>query len=305
MTTFSIIIPTFNRALFLPRAIQSIQAQSYSNWELIIVDDGSTDNTKEVVYPFLSDTRIRYHYQENAERSAARNKGIGLSKGDFITFMDSDEYMDANRLELLIEGIKKNNGLSALYFTDIRFEFPDSEKNYVRKGRSLSFPVNPNELIETIIGNPQFCATTEVFEKHKFNPHLTVGEDMELLFRISKEYPLIYLENNATITEIEHENRSVNLYSTNVCKQLETTKIMFKKGHPGYEVSSQLKKSMIAGINLRCSYSFIQNNQLLKALIKCIISLLIMPSFQTKHKLLIIFYIATNQINKLLKLIKT
>ena len=86
---FSIIIPTYNRAAFLPKAIESVLAQTYTDWELIVVDDGSTDNTREVVAQY-NDERIIYIYQENAERSAARNNGISQAKGDFICFMDSD-----------------------------------------------------------------------------------------------------------------------------------------------------------------------------------------------------------------------
>ena len=74
---FSIIIPTYNRAHLISMAIDSVIAQTFENWELIIVDDGSTDNTKELVDNYCSiDKRIRYIYQENAERSAARNNGI-------------------------------------------------------------------------------------------------------------------------------------------------------------------------------------------------------------------------------------
>lgn len=300
---FSIIIPSYNRATFLPKAIKSVSDQTYLNWELIIVDDGSTDNTKEVVDQFLTDTRVHYHYQENAERSAARNNGIRVSNGDFITFMDSDEYMDTNRLELLFQGIKKNNNIQALYFTDIRFEFSNPEKNYVRQGRFFSFPVNPNELIETIIGNPQFCASKEVFEKHKFNPNLTVGEDMELLFRISCEFPLIYLENNATITEIEHEERSVNFKSKAIFKQLETIKIMFNRNHPAYRLDSQNKKLLIGGVYLRCSYHYIYQSRYRKAFNYCLKSLLFDELHKVKHKILIMFLLLTQQRVKLNKII--
>ncbi|HPY82753.1 MAG TPA: glycosyltransferase family A protein, partial [Bacteroidales bacterium] len=75
MPLFSIIIPTYNRAHILPRTIASVLAQTYSNWECIIVDDGSTDSTKDLIASY-SDTRIKYVYQHNAERSAARNNGI-------------------------------------------------------------------------------------------------------------------------------------------------------------------------------------------------------------------------------------
>ena len=91
---FSIIIPTYNRAHVLAKAIESVINQRYTNWELIIIDDGSNDNTREVVQQF-NDPRINYVYQENTERSQARNNGIKLAKGLYICFLDSDdEYCD-------------------------------------------------------------------------------------------------------------------------------------------------------------------------------------------------------------------
>jgi glycosyltransferase involved in cell wall biosynthesis len=88
---FSIILPTYNRASFISKAIESVIDQLYNKWELIILDDGSTDNTKEIVLSF-NDDRIRYIYQENKERSAARNNGIRNAKGEYICFLDSDDY---------------------------------------------------------------------------------------------------------------------------------------------------------------------------------------------------------------------
>ncbi|HAB89958.1 MAG TPA: hypothetical protein DCF84_05420 [Bacteroidetes bacterium] len=87
---FSIILPTYNRGERIDMAIQSVLDQTYSNWELIIVDDGSTDNTKEVCLQY-QEPRISYVYQDNAERSAARNKGIALSRGVYVGFLDSDD----------------------------------------------------------------------------------------------------------------------------------------------------------------------------------------------------------------------
>ncbi|MCS6985063.1 MAG: glycosyltransferase family 2 protein, partial [Leptospiraceae bacterium] len=80
MPFFSVILPTYNRASWLPRSIQSVLDQKFQDFELIIVDDGSTDNTREVVAHF-SDPRIKYYYKENQERSAARNFGIRKASG--------------------------------------------------------------------------------------------------------------------------------------------------------------------------------------------------------------------------------
>ena len=88
---FSIILPTFNRSVLITKAIESVINQTYTNWELIIIDDGSTDNTKSVLENYLSDSRIKYFFQENQERSVARNNGIKRAKGDYICFLDSDD----------------------------------------------------------------------------------------------------------------------------------------------------------------------------------------------------------------------
>lgn len=102
----SIIIPTYNRAKFLPRAIESVQKQTNEDWELIISDDGSTDNTEEVVSKYLDDVRIKYIKNKNAGATAARNSGAKLAKYDFITFLDSDDEAKPTWLENLYREIR-------------------------------------------------------------------------------------------------------------------------------------------------------------------------------------------------------
>ena len=126
---FSIIIPTYNRAAFLPKAIGSVLAQSFSDWELIIVDDGSTDNTKDVVAQY-SDSRITYIFQQNAERSAARNKGIAHSVGEYVLFLDSDDYYLSNFLADLNLEIRKNNNKPCLYFHNALIESNGKQRQF-------------------------------------------------------------------------------------------------------------------------------------------------------------------------------
>src|SRR5690554_3168461 len=89
---FSIVIPTFNRASYITKAIESVINQTINDWELIIIDDGSSDNTFEVIKPYLLDQRIKYQYQINQERSIARNNAVKISLGEYICFLDSDDY---------------------------------------------------------------------------------------------------------------------------------------------------------------------------------------------------------------------
>jgi len=101
----SVVIPTFNRANVLPRAAASVMAQTYTDWELIVVDDGSTDDTLQIVRGF-TDPRVRYVRQENRGRSAARNAGAAAAIGQFITFLDSDDEALPEWLQKLSETTK-------------------------------------------------------------------------------------------------------------------------------------------------------------------------------------------------------
>src|SRR5688572_27262369 len=101
----SVVIPTFNRAHLISEAIESVLAQSYPNWELIIVDDGSTDETQSLIRNF-SDTRIRYfRIEHSGSFGTVRNFGIQASKGEYIAFLDSDDIWDPMKLEKQLQTI--------------------------------------------------------------------------------------------------------------------------------------------------------------------------------------------------------
>lgn len=110
----SIILPTHNRAELLPLALNSLLGQSYANWEVVVVDDGSTDDTLAVIKS-IPDPRIKYHYQENRQLNGARNTGISLAKGAFLGFLDDDDQFLPDHLELLVTAIMKDQFRSAIY----------------------------------------------------------------------------------------------------------------------------------------------------------------------------------------------
>ena len=101
----SIVIPTYNRAHLITRAIRNVQRQTLNEWELIIVDDGSTDNTRQVVKEFLSDGRIKYFRKENSGAAESRNVGVDHSSGELITFLDSDDEAVETWLEKMTAAI--------------------------------------------------------------------------------------------------------------------------------------------------------------------------------------------------------
>lgn len=115
----SIITPTYNCAQFIGETIRAIQAQSYDKWEMIIVDDCSTDNTDEVVKKYLVDKRIRYIKNEkNIGAALSRNKALKLARGKWIAFLDSDDLWDSQKLEKQIQFMIEHN----YYFSYTRYE---------------------------------------------------------------------------------------------------------------------------------------------------------------------------------------
>jgi hypothetical protein len=113
MQLVSVIIPSYNQGLFLKEALNSVLAQTYQNFEIIIVDDGSTDNTAELVRSF-SDPRICYIYQENRGLSSARNSGVRQAHGSFLTYLDSDDLFLAEKIELLVAEMVANPELGLI-----------------------------------------------------------------------------------------------------------------------------------------------------------------------------------------------
>lgn len=121
----SVIIPCFQQGQFLPDAIYSLQSQSHRDWEALIIDDGSTDNTELISSALVqADSRIKYIFRENGGLSAARNTGLNHARGSWIQFLDADDVIECEKFEQQIKYLKENPSIdivynSAIYFTDM------------------------------------------------------------------------------------------------------------------------------------------------------------------------------------------
>ncbi|MGB1104680.1 MAG: glycosyltransferase family 2 protein [Crocinitomicaceae bacterium] len=105
----SIIVPVYNTEKYIDETIQSVVDQTYENWELILVDDGSIDHSKDIITEWTKkDNRIHYHYKENGGQASARNLGIALSKGAYIAFLDADDLYLPERLSSQIADLEKH-----------------------------------------------------------------------------------------------------------------------------------------------------------------------------------------------------
>lgn len=140
----SVIIPVYNAESYISRSIDSISSQDYRNIEIIIIDDGSTDSTKEIVTA-MSDNRIRYYYQINAGVSAARNYGISVAKGDYIIFADADDTYFENSFSKMVQILETSHAELACF--GYRFDNKSIKKtDFIISDSFISRPMTFSEL---------------------------------------------------------------------------------------------------------------------------------------------------------------
>jgi len=202
---FSIIIPTYNRADFVTKTIESLLNQTYTNFEIIVVDDGSTDNTMEVVIA-ITDSRISYYKKENAERGAARNFGTKKAKGEYINFFDSDDLAYPNHLETALEVIKENHHPSIFA---LHYDIKDTNNQILRVGTPFK-NINSQLMHGNLLSCNGVFVKKEVALKHPFSEirELSASEDYLLWLQLAARYPFSY-SNQKTSIIIEHDTRSV------------------------------------------------------------------------------------------------
>jgi glycosyltransferase involved in cell wall biosynthesis len=177
---FSIIIPTYNRANIIRQAIKSVLAQTYTNWELIIVDDGSTDNTKEIISSYSNnDNRIKSFFQINKGRSAARNKGIELSVGEYLCFLDDDDYYLINFLEEIYKTIRLNNFMSSVIVCN-SFE---NQNDKIIPNKPIGYEANLELILKLYPGLLSFIFSKKTINTNRFNEQYDIGEDIDFIIR--------------------------------------------------------------------------------------------------------------------------
>lgn len=184
----SIIVPVYNVEQYLDRCIMSILKQSLKKWELILLDDGSIDTSGEICDKYKEiDNRIRVIHKSNTGVSSTRNLGINLSKGEFITFIDSDDWVEPDYLELMYKAIKKMN--VEVIVSGCVYEDKNGLKNPFKKGEPTIY--KRNEVKKEFLKQDKFIWTisdklykAELLKKVKLNTHLKIAEDMLLFWKI-------------------------------------------------------------------------------------------------------------------------
>ena len=188
MTKVSIIIPTYNSFQYLPSAVNSVINQTYVDWEMIIVNDGSSDNTEEWVLT-QSDPRIILISQENKGKSVARNVGIERATGEYIAFLDADDYWEPRKLEKQIQRIENSPDIGLVYtWTAL------ANEQCKPTGRVIG-SVAQGEVWEDLVqDNIIVCGSTPMIRKEcfstvgNFSPDLPLSQDWDMWIRIAARY---------------------------------------------------------------------------------------------------------------------
>jgi len=207
----SVILPTYNRAWALKTAIDSVLFQNYPNIELIVIDDGSRDNTEELLKGY--ENQIRVLTQENAGVSAARNRGIEKSRGEFIALLDSDDSWDKRKISCQMEFFMANPEALICQTQEVWIR-NHKRVNPKIKHKKPSGMIFEQSLNLCLVSPSAVMMKREIFElKGYFNEKFLVCEDYDLWLRISSTIPVFLIDKPYTIKNGGHKDQLSNLHS--------------------------------------------------------------------------------------------
>lgn len=224
----SIIVPCYKQAEFLSDALQSVMSQSYSNWECIIVNDGSPDNTDEIAKHWINlDYRFKYIKQENKGLSAARNSGIDYAVGEWILPLDSDDMIGENYLQYAVDAISQDVNLDLIYCKARFFGLKDS-----------NWELPTFDFKSFLLQNQIFCSAffkkKDWLKVNGYDTNMVAGrEDWEfwinLLKRSNKN--VLQLDCVGFFYRIKKSSMIVDLFKDNNARKIEETEIYIYEKH--------------------------------------------------------------------------
>jgi len=257
MPKVSVLIATFNCAKYIAGAIDSVLDQTCTDYEIIIVDDGSTDETKPIIKTYLNkkSDKIKYYYQENQGLACARNNAIKYSKGKYLAFLDADDKWAPRRLESGVNILDNEPDIGLVHSNDIKIdENGDLLKGYTKHKKHLSGYISEDLLLRKIhIQGATVLFRRECLDKvGSLDPHLTYlgAEDRDLWYRISKEFKVKYVDRKLAYYRIRKDSLSRN--TTNMLK---ARYYIVNKFYPSNRGKIVLRKRILSAIHMEIADS--------------------------------------------------
>ena len=250
---FSVIMPVYNGEKFIEDAVNSVCAQTYDNWELIIVNDGSKDNTADVLKKYEINSQIKIIHQENGGVSVARNTAISASQGEYIVFLDADDVWHSNHLEVMNELITEYPD-AGLYATFTRTELVNGgiieECDFFKDKPDVVYLEDFFEAYYNDKSAMIFNITTACFSRKAldvtglFPVGCAIGEDLELALRVAAYFPVV-LSKKATGTYKKTNSTATKDVSFDPdWKFFDTVNSLYSDSRIGSDKKENLKKIM-------------------------------------------------------------
>lgn len=212
MATVSVVIPSFNYGRFLREAIASIRAQTFTDWECVVVDDGSTDGTEEIVRALAEeDPRIRYVWKENGGLPAARNTGLAATTGTFVQFLDADDYIGTDKLAHQLQLFELHPEADIVYgdvryFADVDIELGRKERRSVSMPSLQAVPSPSDDILAALVRDNIMVVQAPLIRRSilkrvgGFDPTLRQLEDWDCWLRCA-EAGAVFLRDRSSATD--------------------------------------------------------------------------------------------------------
>jgi glycosyltransferase involved in cell wall biosynthesis len=192
MPTVSVIIPAYNRADYIRETVESVLSQTYSDYEVIVINDGSTDQTEEALRPWIEDGSIRYVWQENQGEAASRNHAMRLAKGKYFAFLDSDDLFLPTKLEKQVAYLDAHPEVGLVHSSFIKFSENGPDLGF-RDMSPLTGEIYPKILLDwsrLIVPSTVMVRASVMADVGDFDPNIGWGPDQDMWHRITKKYPI-------------------------------------------------------------------------------------------------------------------
>lgn len=243
MTYVSVIIPVYNAEKYIKKTIQSVLDQTYKDYEIIVVDDGSTDSSEKILSQFKN---IRYFYQENSGVSASRNKAIEESRGRYIALLDQDDIWYPQRLEKQILALEKNSDAGIIYAD---CNYIDAEDRVIlrlfEKQKAYSGRIFEQLALDNFIPIPTVLIKKEALNKAGlFCEDYTFAEEYDLFLKIARFYNVVFVNNVLAGYRIHDTNLSKDTENS-LKEDIKVTKyVMSKYQEEIKNIKNKLKKKL-------------------------------------------------------------
>ncbi len=205
MPNVSVIIHTYNNEKFIVETIESVLNQTYRDYEIIVVDDGSVDGTHDALLPYMQ--QIRYHYKENGGIASAKNTGIRLSQTEFIAFLDHDDLWAPDKLKLQMECFNENPQVGLVYAKYTSFR--DGKELRTKPEKGYSGWIFKELLSKSFIQTSTVMVKKECLDAvGPYDESFSLGDEYDMFLRISKKFQCGFIDKGLTRYRVHDTNAS-------------------------------------------------------------------------------------------------